>query len=182
VLKKWKILKNQKVFECPWFSISKEKCLLSDGNILDDYYVIDSSDVVTIIAVDDKNQVVVLREYKHGLGDIIYTFPSGMIESGEDPSLAAIRELKEETGYMGDITLIHKTSPNPTSGRFCKYTFLAKNIKKVSDQNLDSTEFLEEELMSIKNINKLILEEKFVSDLSICSFYVAMQKIGMMKI
>jgi len=182
MLSKWNIIKSKEVFKCPWFSIDQETWKLPKGKTINDCFISNSKDIVSVIPFTEKYKVLVIKEYKHGYKDVIYTFPAGILEKDELPMDGASRELQEETGYIGDLSFIQKTSPNPTSSRFSKYSFIATNIKKVSEQNLDSTEFIEEDIYSIKEVMNLIDSGKIVSDLSICSFYSALRHIGLLDI
>jgi len=182
LLKKWKILDSETVFDCKWFNIVKEKCKLPTGEIIKDYYVTNSADIVTIIPFLETNKLLVIEEYKHGYKDTIYTFPSGIMEKGEQKEISAKRELLEETGYKGKLEFIKETFPNPTSARFKKFTFIATELKKIAEQKLDKTEFLNFKIMTIKEIMDLIDKGRFVSDLSICSFYSALKKRNLLEI
>jgi len=182
MLKKWEILHSKNVFKCPWFTISQESCKLPDGEIIDDYYITNCKDVATVIAFVEEDKIITLKEYKHGYKDIIYTFPSGMVEVGEDHKDGAERELLEETGFSGELTFIDQTSPNPTSARFKKYVYIAKNLKKIQEPELEKTEFIEVEFKTIKEIHQMIKNNQMVSDLNITSFYSAMNYLGKLSI
>lgn len=175
--KKWKVTSKDHVFSCNWFDIYKESCDLPTGEKVPEYYITESQDIVTIIAFDEDLNVVLLHEYKHGIKDFVYTFPSGMMEEGEDPMESARRELLEETGYNGELELIHTSVPNPTSGTFCKHTFIARNIVKMDVQKLDFTENIEVTKQKCDDILDLIRKGEIVSDLSICSFYLALDRM-----
>ena len=58
----------------------------------------DQADGVVIFAVDDRDRVVLVRQYRYPVGRFVYELPAGLVESGEDPRQAAVRELFEETG------------------------------------------------------------------------------------
>jgi 8-oxo-dGTP pyrophosphatase MutT (NUDIX family) len=179
---KWKVLKSKKVFDCPWFKVFKETCSLPDGKIINDYFVTESSDIVTIIPFIDKSSLILLKEYKHGYGDYIYTFPSGMMEKGETPLKAAKRELLEETGYKGTLFKLATTYPNPTSSRFKKTTFIATDLVKTNVQKLDMTEFIEVHIKSLNDILELIDKNKIGSDLNLFSFYQSLRYLKLMEI
>jgi len=179
---KWKVLKSEKVFDCPWFKVVQETCTLPNGRIIDDYFVTESADIVTIIPFIDKNHLILLKEYKHGYGDYIYTFPSGIIEKNESPLKAAKRELFEETGYNGKLFKLVTTHPNPTSSRFKKTTFIATDLTKVGMQKLDKTEFIQVYIKSLSEIFDLIDKNKISSDLNLFSFYQALRHLKMMEI
>lgn len=175
----WKIDKKETVFSCPWFRVEKESIRIPKKNILSDYFLTYSADIVTIVALDPENKMLILKEYKHGYGKETFTLPSGIIEKNESPLAAAKRELLEETGYTSeDFTLIAKTFPNPTNGKFCKYTFLAHRISKKSAQKLDQTEEIKVFKKDLKTVLKMIQKNTLKSDLNIASFFTAMLKLN----
>jgi ADP-ribose pyrophosphatase len=180
--KKWIVKSTEKVFSCNWFEIFREECQMPNGKKIPEYYISQSADIVTVIAFDMDFKVLVLNEYKHGVKDYIYTFPSGMVDASEDVMDAAERELKEETGYSGDLELIHTTFPNPTGSSFKKYTFLAKNIEATGSQHLDISETITVHKKSILEVISMIKSGMIVSDLSIASFYLALHEIDRLKI
>ncbi len=97
---KWKTLSSSVVFEAKeWFKIIQDTVKLPNDRIVDDYYRIEAMDYVLIYAKSNESKVLVERQYKHGLGKITTTFPAGFIDKGEQPLIAAKRELLEETGY-----------------------------------------------------------------------------------
>ena len=57
-----------------------------------------SADGVVIFAVDGQDRVVLIRQYRYPIGGYVYELPAGLVEPGEDPRQAAVRELFEETG------------------------------------------------------------------------------------
>lgn len=97
----WETLKSKEVFSAdPWIRLSVEQVRLPDGRVVDDYYQMQLVDCAIIFAETKKGKVVMERQYKHGVRKVTLTLPTGGIHPGEDPMLAAQRELKEETGYV----------------------------------------------------------------------------------
>ena len=85
----------------PIREIARETIRLPDGRIIPDYYTARMGDYALVYAVTTEGKVLVLRQYKHGVGRVCLTFPGGYVAPGEDPAVAAERELIEETGYRG---------------------------------------------------------------------------------
>lgn len=93
--------------------------------------------VVNIIAtVKQKNLIVVVKQWRPPVGDYIYEFPAGLIDNNETPQEAAIRELKEETGLIGDVKEI--LGPFYSSAGLtneCSY-FVFVDVEKEKNKNI----------------------------------------------
>ncbi|MBQ1169151.1 MAG: NUDIX hydrolase [Bacteroidales bacterium] len=139
---KWEVLQSEYLLKkAPWLTARKDVCRLPDGRINDHYYVLEYPDWVNIIAVTEDGDIILERQYRHGLGNTCYELPCGVIEEGETPLEAAKRELLEETGYAGgEWSHLMDLAPNPATSNNLAHSFLAVGVKKVAGQNLDPTE------------------------------------------
>lgn len=141
----WKLLKSEWILQNKWYKVRKDTVEVRPGKIVDDYYVGVLEDYVMIVAITEDKIVPLVRQYKHGAGDVVTELPAGAIDDGEDPLAAAKRELREETGYTADsweqLGYFYKSSAKSRGGN--AYIFLAKNAKKTSGQDLDDTEDIE---------------------------------------
>ena len=148
-----------------------------------EFVMVDSPDWVNIIAEvkNDKGQdcFIMVRQFRHGTGEISLEFPAGMVDPGEDPLHAAIRELKEETGYKASkMTLIGTASPNCAFMNNTNYTYYAEGLEKVSDQELDDNEAIEVVLVPIEEAGQGFGHGEMMNAICILShyFYLRMKK------
>ena len=88
--------------DAPWLKVAKETCELPNGKVIDDFYTLWQPDWVLILARTTEGKWVMTEQYRHGTGKIALEFPAGIIDKGETPEKAAIRELQEECGYVLD--------------------------------------------------------------------------------
>lgn len=141
-----------------------------------DFVVLEASDAVNIIPVTNDGMVVMVRQYRHGVGQVMLEFPAGLISTdehaGESAEEAANRELLEETGYTAEFMVqTGKISPMPAfySGR--TYMFVAFGCQLTAEQSLDPAENIAVELVPINDIDVLI-EQGFLNHAQdIAAFY-----------
>ena len=164
--KKWKVLSSEYLIKRPWLTARRDVAELPDGRINHEYYVLEYPDWVNIIAVTKDGQIVMERQYRHGLGNTCYELPCGVIEAGETPLEAAKRELQEETGYAGGEWKEWMTlSPNPATSTNLAHSFLAVGVEKVSGQHLDATEDIDVYLLSQDEVRELLTENQILQAL-----------------
>jgi len=98
-MKPWKLLDSEFLVDAPWLKVAKETCELPNGKVIDDFYTLWQPDWVLILARTKEGKWVMTEQYRHGTGKIALEFPAGIIDKGETPEEAAVRELQEECGY-----------------------------------------------------------------------------------
>ena len=113
-MKKWQLLKSDTVLSTPWFSLHKNNYKTTQGKIIHDYYVIERNDFVLIIAMDNDQKIILIRQYRAATNQFYIALPAGYLQHGEQPEVAAKRELFEETGYLAtNCRLIGELHPLP---------------------------------------------------------------------
>ncbi|MCF6335019.1 MAG: NUDIX hydrolase [Spirochaetales bacterium] len=151
--KKRRLLNKCRIFDL--YEVEKESPNGEDGS----FYLLDSPDWVTVIPLvhgkDGVENFLMVKQYRHGSSEITMEFPAGMIDPEELPLAAAERELLEETGYRtGNIIEIGAVSPNPAFMNNTSYTFLARNLDLIKEQNLDKDEFIHFHLVPVPEVLK----------------------------
>ena len=168
----WEEIKTEHIVKDEWIDFRKSSFRFPDGSVYEPFYSYSRRNYVVIVASDTEGRVICVRQFRQGISEVTTEFPAGCFESkdgketgpeGKEPALeAAKRELKEETGYESDEWTHLLTVPsNATIADNYAYLFMAKNCRRVSGQDLDDTEFLNVELHSEDEIEKLISEGKF---------------------
>lgn len=94
----WSVERSRDIVHDPWLRLRADVCVRSDGTPAAPFYVIDAAPWVSILAMHG-DRVILVDEYHHGAGVVGPGLPGGVVERGEDPSAAAVRELEEETGF-----------------------------------------------------------------------------------
>jgi ADP-ribose pyrophosphatase len=163
----WIIKTSEYLFKEPWFTVRKDFVELPNGHNIPSYYVLEYPNWVNVIGITKDNQMVVVKQYRHGIGKELYELCAGVIDKEDkSPLEAAQRELLEETGYSGGTWHEWMTvSANPGTHTNLIFCFLAEGLEKVDEQNLESTELLEVELLSIEDCKALLLKGEFLQAL-----------------
>lgn len=180
---KWEKLATEYIVKQPWATMRKDVCRMPDGQIVDDYYVLEYPDWANAFALTEDNEVLLIKQYRHAAGEVLLEIPGGVIDKGEDPKTAVQRELLEETGYQfDDIELVSVIYPNPSTGNNRCHAFLAKGGKLVQGQKLDQHEQIVVEKVSLPEFKKLFLAHQFGQALHITAITFALLKLGEMEI
>ena len=126
----WKVLKRDIVFQDTWVQLEASRCELPDGRIIEPFYIRRDPDFAVVVAVTKDGRLVLVRQYRHGVEKVLLELPAGAIEKGEDPKVAAGRELLEETGYQaGHLEFLMKTAPNAANSTAYAYCYLATDAE-----------------------------------------------------
>ena len=158
-LKKWKLLQSRLVINNQWCQVRQDEVELPNGTIVDDFFINVRPDIALIFAVTDQQEIVFVRQYRHGVGKVLLELPAGAFNPQEEiAEVAAIRELSEETGYVAE-KLIRLTTlyDNPVKDSNSIHLFVAENVIKSQQQDLDITEEIEVVLMPVSEVIQRIL-------------------------
>lgn len=146
----WEILSRQAVYDAsPWIRVERQRILLPDGRVVDDYHQLLLPDYAIVYAETADGQVIMQRQYKHGVGKVTLTLPGGLIRKGEDVLLGAQRELLEETGYEApDWRFLGQFVQNSNYGGSRGHLYAARNAKWVVAADPGDLEEIEVVMMS----------------------------------
>jgi 8-oxo-dGTP pyrophosphatase MutT (NUDIX family) len=169
-IKPWKVLETS--YFRPTFRI--DKCELSNGNLLD-ATIFEFRAWANILALTKNGEAVLVKQYRHGVCDVLWEFPGGVVEDGEDPVNGAKRELLEETGYIAsNLIQVGQIYPNPALQTNTLYCFLALDVEKVSEQNLDAGEDIEVHLVPLDELVEMAKRGEFPHALQMAVLFQAL--------
>jgi len=179
-MEKWKLLSSEYICKEPWATLRRDTCELPDGRINDHYYVLEYPDWVNMVGITAQNELLVIKQYRHGAGILSLEIPAGTMEPGENPQEAAVREMLEETGYQFEkIEEIATLYANPATSGNVTYTYLMTGGQKVQEQELDEHEEIDVFLIPLKEAKAMLLENKFSQALHSSALFYAFNKLGL---
>lgn len=177
---KWKTLSSEYLFNDQWFKVRKEVCETPGGKIVDPYYVYDFPTWVGAVPVTDDGRIVMVRQYRHALGETCIEIPGGCVDDTDKNFEEAIaRELLEETGFVfSSYEYLGKISPNPSTNSNLLHMFLARGGKKIAGQQLDGNEEIEVMLLSIEELKQLLRENKILQAMHMACIIYALERMN----
>ena len=149
------------VIDEPMCQIRQDQIELPNGKIIDDYFISIKPDVAIILPITENQEIIFVRQYRHAIGEFVIELPAGRFDvNTENPESAAVRELREETGYWAEnVRKIATLYDKPSKDTNQIHLFLAENVVKVGEQqNLDITEEIEVILIHVNSVLKCIAE------------------------
>ncbi|MCR5686805.1 MAG: NUDIX hydrolase [Lachnospiraceae bacterium] len=172
----WDEVSCEHVITDEWIDFRRSSYRFPDGTVYEPFYTYSRKDFVVVAATDEEGRYICVRQFRQGIGKVTTEFPAGGIEKkdGSDILEAAKRELLEETGYVSDDWRHILTIPeNATLADNYAYIFVAESCRRVSDQSLDDTEFLNVVLHTPEEIKCLIDGGDFMQAIHALAFYLS---------
>ena len=115
--------------------------------------------------------MVLVRQFRHGIRRDTLEVPGGMVDPGESPEEAAVRELAEETGYVADrVRFLGRVHPNPAIQGNWSYTYLAEGCRPNAEPSPDLFERIEVEVRPLSDVPDLIRREEISHSLMVNAF------------
>lgn len=137
-----------------------------------EFVVIESNDWVNVVALTDDDRMLLVRQFRFGIHDFTLEIPGGVIETGEDPVAAGVRELREETGYAGrSARLLAQVRPNPAIQANTCHLVLVEGCVRVGDTQFDPNEEIELSLRPVEEVFVLAEQGKIKHSLVIDALF-----------
>lgn len=168
----WQRISSEQLADCRVFLVRRDTSINLKEQREHDFFVIEAPDWINIIPLTSQREVVMIEQYRHGTGEVTLEIPGGMVDEGEAPHAAALREMLEETGYAAsEAVCLGKTRPNPAIQNNWIHTFLARDVQFQTAPIFDSTEHTSVRLVPLADVPALIADGTITHSLVVTGFY-----------
>lgn len=147
--------------------------------MVDEYFVRESHGFAVVFALTPDERVLLVRQYKHGVGEIVTELPAGVMDDSESPEACASRELAEETGYTGsapEFVRTFLTDPTNSTSRF--HVFVVRDAKRTGEPQLDVTEEIEVDLARVDEVRAMALDGRIAAGSQVAAVLVVLEYLG----
>jgi ADP-ribose pyrophosphatase len=171
----YQVIESRIIFDHPGITILSDT--VDHLGMLHAYlYLVSPVDSVATVGITDAQEIILTRQYRHPVGQVIYDLPAGRLEPGENPEDGARREFEEETGYYPrHIEQIGSYNEFPGTLRAKITLFFASDLMQTR-QNLNEGEELETVFMSIEEVLHMILNGEVIDGSLQLGMLLALQK------
>jgi 8-oxo-dGTP pyrophosphatase MutT (NUDIX family) len=152
-IKPWHELSREQLADCRIFTVERSRAMSPSDGSEHDYFRVRSQDWVQVVPVTVDNEVVMVRQYRHGSQQVTLEIPGGLVDAGEDPAVAALRECEEETGFTApSVQPLSSLNPNPAIHAHRLHAFVAPGAHRVAAIRNTATEQTEVELVPVAGL------------------------------
>ncbi|MBP1694053.1 MAG: MutT [Chloroflexi bacterium] len=157
----YKLVRSQTLFDHAWVRIIQD-VLEHEGIQFPYFYLASPVEAVATVGLTSENEIILTRQYRHPVSQVIYDLPAGRLEPGEDPLEGARREFEEETGfYPRHIVRLGYYNQFPGTLRAGTNLFFARDLQ-ATHQHLDPGEFLDVVLKPVAEVKEMILSGQVI--------------------
>ena len=162
-IKKWIFLSRKELLDHSRMRLFEDRVMLPNNKEVDYLRMALDNHGVAVIAINQKNEILLQREYSYPPDEIMWQLPGGGMESGESIEAAALRELSEESNITAALTkVIGFFYTNNRRSDQKQYVVVCKDLKD-EPGTADQEEFIESKWLSLKEINKLVIAGEIVN-------------------
>jgi 8-oxo-dGTP pyrophosphatase MutT (NUDIX family) len=172
LVRPWEVTSTGEEEDFHIFTVQRQVAVSPRTHLPHDFVVVHANDWVNVVAITPDDQVVLVEQYRHGISQVSLEIPGGIIETGEKPLDAGVRELREESGFAGDdVGLLGQAHPNPAYQSNAVYSVLVRNARRVGDLQQDGGEDIAVRLVPLTQIPDLIRNGQITHALVIVAFH-----------
>jgi ADP-ribose pyrophosphatase len=171
----YKLISSQTLFDNPYAKVIVDT-LEYEGVQRPYFYLTSPVEAVATVSLTQQGCIILTRQYRHPIRQVIYDLPAGHLEPGEDPLSGARREFEEETGYFPrHIVKLGYYNQFPGVLRAATNLFFATDLVQTS-QHLEPGEVLETVHMPLDEVLRMIINGNFIDGSLQLGVLLALQK------
>lgn len=165
-VEKWVELSETVLNETAVFDLVSRRCRHPKRGTEADFYVLKCRDWVMVLPVTVDGQIVMVRQWRFGVEELSWEIPGGIMDAGEDPLEAGLRELREETGYEAKSSrLLGSIRPNPAIMDNTCHFVVAEGVTLTAEQDWDPHEEIEMRLFPIDKVYEMAMSGEIIHSL-----------------
>ena len=179
-ISKWKRLDSRLIVNHKWCRVRRDTVELPNGTIIDDFFVNVRPDIALVLPITPQQEIVFVRQYRHGVGEVLLELPAGSFNPEEEsPELAAARELAEETGYVAEsLVKLATLYDNPVKDTNSVHLFLACDVKPLEERRPDITEEIEVVLVPVGEVADRINRGEICVAGTVAALFLGLKQLG----
>lgn len=172
MIKKWPTISERQLLDLRIMTVHAVERRSPKTDKIHEFYRFQSNHWINVVVITTDNEMVFVKQYRHGNDEITLEVPGGLVDPGERPIEAATRELQEETGYTSDPLIeIGMVAPNPAIFNNDCYTFLARNAALTTTQKFDTTEDIEVVTLPFNDVMQKIKQREITHSLTLNAIF-----------
>ena len=139
------------------------------------YSITKHPDWVNVVAETKDHNIVVISQWRAGSNEISIEVPGGKVDEGEDPQVAGIRELEEETGFCltpkSKVVSLGWVWGNPAIQDNKMHYYFVNNVEKTKETSFDEMEYVQTQVLSKNKISEMLSDNKITHSYSVLALY-----------
>jgi ADP-ribose pyrophosphatase len=155
--RKWEKVASTPVQDHRVFVLREDLCVSPRTGATHPFVVLDSPDWVAVVALTSDQRLILVKQYRHGSGEVSVELPGGLVDPGATPGEAARAELRQETGYGGgQWSKLGELSVVPALFNNRLHVFVARDVELLGEPSPDEAEDIEVQLLALDEARGMV--------------------------